>query len=101
MPRYQLIGEEIPTGEIEEIDQKQLRDLGAKKQVSFLLENGIAVKGSVRVEKFNRKFSLQWRDAKTGLYKTQSYVPFVAKNGEIRNKASGGLSVAVEAPQSE
>ena len=101
MPRYQLISEEVPTGPIESIGLKELRDLGVKKQMNFLLENGIAVKGSVKVEKFNLKFSVEWKDAKTGLYKKQSYVPFIAKNGDIRNKSSGSLTVLPEAPQSE
>lgn len=100
MPRYQLITEEMPTGEVEEISTKQLLDLGVKKQVSFLLENGGAAKGSVKVEKFNRKFSVVWKDSK-GLYHKQSYVPYVAKNSEIRNRKAGSLSVTTEMPQSE
>lgn len=101
MTRYQLLSEkEAPaTGEIQKISAAKLQDLAAQKMVNFLLQNGRAVKGSVKVTKYGLKFSVAWQNAKDKLFHQQSYVPFIASDGSIRTKASGSARVSIEAPE--
>lgn len=99
--RYQLLStkEEPATGEIQKISASKLQDLAVQKMVSFLVQNSRAVKGSVKVTKYDRKFSLVWQSATDKLFHQQSYVPFIASDGNIRAKASGSARVSIEAPE--
>lgn len=101
MTRYALIEpkeEAVATGKIEKISVVKLQDVGIKKQIDFLLKQ-TAVKGSVKLAgRYNRKFSLVWRNSKTQLYHQQSYFPFIASDGSIRNMAQGSTRVSVENP---
>ena len=99
--RYQLLStkEEPASGEIVKISADKLQNLAVQKMVSFLVQNGRAVKGSVKVTKFARKFSLVWQNAKTKLFHQASYVPYIASDGSIMTKASGSTQVTQDAPE--
>ena len=99
MARYKLLATETdePTGELEEISPKQLVKMAAQRIVNLLIDNKTAIKGSVKVKEFNRKFQLTWKSAKDGLYHQASYVAFITKKGAIRAKGTGS-KVTVEAP---
>ena len=101
MARYQLLStKDAPaTGEIEQISTAKLQSLAVQKMISFLVQNGRAVKGSVKVTKYDRKFALVWQNAKDKLFHQQSYVPYIAKDGSIRAMASGSTRVSVDAPE--
>lgn len=103
MTRYQLIStkEEAPSGEIKKISVAELQSLAVQKMIGFLVQNGRAVKGSVKATKYDLKFSLEWQSAKDKLFHQQSYVPFVASDGSIRAKASGSTRVSVEKPEAK
>lgn len=99
MARYKLLAtEEEPTGELEEITVKKLVDMAAQRQIKHLLDNKIAVKGSVNVRKFIQKFQVTWQNAKTKLFHQQSYVAFLTDKGAIRSKGQGSPKVTVEVP---
>lgn len=103
MARYQLLStkEEVASGEIEKISPAKLQSLAIQKMINFFVQNGRAVKGSVKVTKYNLKFALVWQNAQTKLFHQQSYVPFIASDGSIRTKASGSAKVTQEAPEAK
>lgn len=100
MARYKLMAseEQEPTDEVEEIDAKKLVELAVQRQIKHLLDNKIAVEGSVKSVKFNRKFQVTWQNAKTKLFHQQSYVAFVTDKGAIRAKGQGSAKVTQEEP---
>ena len=98
--KYQLMStnEEVTNGKTEQISIEKLQGLSIQKQTAFLMQNGRAVKGSIKVTKYGRKFSMVWQSTKTKLFHQQSYLPFV-KNGEIRVAGQGTATVSKEAPE--